>query len=55
MEDNEPIGFSHNNINIVEVGNSGFPCDILGINRTDNSKQDNIRRIEAEKKHEITT
>ena len=41
--------FNHNNINIVVVGNSGFPCDTLGINR-DNSKQDNIRRIEAEKK-----
>ena len=34
MEDNEPIGFSCNNINIVVVGNSGFPCDTLGINRT---------------------
>ena len=25
----EPIGFSRNNINIVVVGNSGFPCGIL--------------------------
>ena len=38
MEDNEPIGFSRNDINIVVVGNSGFPCDILGINRTILSK-----------------
>ena len=38
MEDNEPIGFSRNNINIVVVGNSGFPCDTLGINRTILSK-----------------
>ena len=34
MEDNEPIGFSRNNIDIVVVGNSGFPYDTLGINRT---------------------
>ena len=38
MEDYEPIGFSRNNINIAAVGNSGFPCDTLGINRTILSK-----------------
>ena len=38
MEESEPIGFSCNNINIVIVGNSGFPCDTLGINRAVLSK-----------------
>ena len=40
MEESEPIGLSCNNINtaIVVVGNSGFPCDTLGINRTVLSK-----------------
>ena len=49
MEESEPIGLNCNNINIATVGNSGFPCDTLGIKR-DSSKQDNIRRIEAERK-----
>ena len=40
MEESEPIGLSCNNINIatVIVGNSGFPCDTLGIKRTVLSK-----------------
>ncbi len=39
MEDYEPIGFSCNNINMVVVGNSGFPCDTLNVYIYNRSKE----------------